>query len=296
MDFHQIDTFRAVMQTRSMTMAASQLHTSQPNVSRVIARLQRETGLKLFERVGLRLVPTPEAEALLREVERAYVGLQAVREAAGRIRTLGSGGLRIAVSAALGIGLMPQALQLFRRQRPGVPVTVHTADSATISQWTAAGYCDFGLASFVADADEVVARLLHRERAVCIVPAGHRLARRRKVRAADLAGEPFISLSPADLSRQRIDKAFDPDLRQLELETPQAATICVMVARGLGVSIVNPLVYRALQLRGVTSLAFEPAIDLECHSLHPRGRPEQALVNEFLEAVRRVLHKPATAR
>jgi DNA-binding transcriptional LysR family regulator len=289
MDFRQVETFRAVMQTRSMTVAALQLHTSQPNVSRVIARLQKETGLRLFERIGLRLVPTPEAQALLREVERAYVGLQTIREAAGTIRTLGAGGLRIAVSAALGIGLMPRALQLFRRQRPHVRVTVHTSDSATISKWTAAGYCDFGLASFLADPEEVDGRLLHSERAICIVPAGHRLARKRKVRAADLAGEAFISLSPNDLSRQRIDAAFDPDMRQLELETPQAATICVMVARGLGVSIVNPLVYRALELRGVTALAFEPAIDFECHSLHSRDRPDQALVQDFLQAVRNVL-------
>jgi DNA-binding transcriptional LysR family regulator len=289
MDFHQIETFRAVMQARSMTLAASQLHTSQPNVSRVIARLQKETGLKLFERVGLRLVPTPEAEALLREVDRAYVGLQAIGEAADRIRTLGAGGLRIAVSPALGIGLMPHALQQFRKHRPHVRVTVHTADSATISKWTAAGYCDFGLASFVADPEEVTGRLLHRERAICIVPAGHRLARKRSVRAADLAGEPFISLDPSDRARQRIDAAFDPDLRQLELETPQAATICVMVGRGLGVSIVNPLVYRVLKLRGVTALPFEPAIHFECHSLHPRGRPEQALVGDFLAAVRAAL-------
>jgi DNA-binding transcriptional LysR family regulator len=289
MDFHQVETFRAVMQARSMTIAASQLHTSQPNVSRVIARLQKETGLKLFERVGLRLVPTPEAEALLREVERAYVGLQTLRDAADTIRTLGAGGLRIAVSSALGIGLMPQALQLFRQQRPHVRVTVHTSDSPTISKWTAAGYCDFGIASFVSDPQEVDGRLLHRERAICIVPAGHRLARKRKVQAADLAGEPFISLAPSDLSRQRIDAAFDPDLRQLELETPQAATICVMVARGLGVSIVNPLVYRALDLRGVSAIPFDPAIHFDCHSLHSRDRPDQALVGDFLQAVRRVL-------
>ena len=291
MDFHQIETFRAVMQTRSMTVAASQLHTSQPNVSRVMARLQKETGLKLFERMGLRLVPTPEAEALLREVERAYVGLQTIRDAADRIRTLGAGGLRIAVSPALGIGLMPQALQLFREQRPHVRVTVHSSDSATISKWTAAGYCDFGLASFLADPDEVDGHLLYRGRAVCIVPAGHRLARKRKVQAADFAGEPFISLAATDLARRRIDEAFAPDLRQLSLETPQASTICVMVARGLGVSIVNPLVLRALELRGVVAVPFEPAIPFDCYSVHPRERPEQALVADFLAAVRQVLKR-----
>ena len=51
MNYRQIECFRAVMHTGSMTLAAAQLHTSQPNVSRAIALLQRETQLKLFERL-----------------------------------------------------------------------------------------------------------------------------------------------------------------------------------------------------------------------------------------------------
>ena len=59
MNFKQIEMFRAVMLSGSMTLAAKQLHTSQPNVSRAIALLQRETQLKLFDRVGVRVTPTP---------------------------------------------------------------------------------------------------------------------------------------------------------------------------------------------------------------------------------------------
>ena len=65
MDFKQIETFRSVMQTRSMTVSAASLHTSQPNVSRLIAKLQKELGFRLFQRVGLRLVPTPEGQQLM---------------------------------------------------------------------------------------------------------------------------------------------------------------------------------------------------------------------------------------
>ena len=289
MNLRQIETFRAVMQTRSMTLAADQLHTSQPNVSRVIAQLQRETGLKLFERIGVRLAATPEAEALLREVERVYVSVQTIGEAAGRIRTLGADGLRIAVSPALGIGLLPQALAVFREQRPNLSVTVHTADAATICKWTAAGYCDFGLASYVALPQEVEGRMLVRERAVCIVPREHRLAGKPKIQPADLAGECFISMPLTDRARQKIDGLFVPETRRLQMETSHAATICVMVARGLGVSIVNPLLYRALGLREVAAVRFDPAIHFECHSVHPKHRPEQALVGDFLDSVRAVL-------
>lgn len=295
MNFRQIDAFRAVMQTGSMTLAATQLHTSQPNISRAMALLQRETGLKLFERMGSRLVPTPEAQALLQEVDRVYVGMQTIRDSAQRIRVLGVGGLRIAVSPGLSIGVVPQAVEAFRAQRPQLAITLHIADSTTICRWTASGYCDFGLAAHVALPQEVRGELIHTERAVCIVPSGHRLARKRKLTPADLAGEPFISMPPYDQARQAIDRLFDPEVRRLELETSHAATNCVMVARGLGISIVNPQLHRALGIPGVEAIPFEPAIYFKCFSVRAKQRPEQSLVEDFLACFQDVMKKRARA-
>ena len=289
MNFRQIDCFRAVMHTGSMTVAATQLHTSQPNVSRAIALLQRETGLRLFDHVGVRIVATPEAHALLREIDRVYVGLQAIGAAADRIRTLGVEGLRIAVTPALGINPVPRILQVFRGMRPHVPVVVTTADSATICKGVSSRYYDLGLSAYVALPEEVDSELVLSQRAVCIVPKGHRLARRRKVVPADLAGESFISASPPDVVRAEIDKVFVPEVRKLEIETTLATTMCAMVARGLGVSIVNPAVLADLGLAGVHALEFEPAIHFDCHLIRAVQLPEQALVADFVEALRIVV-------
>lgn len=289
MDLRELQFFRVVMQTKSMTMAATQLHTSQPNVSRAIARLQRETGLHLFKRVGLRLVPTPEAEALLREVERCFVGVNEIREAAETIRTSGAGGLRVAANPAMTIGLIPDALRLFRKSHPSIFVSVQTADAGTLTKWTAAGLCDFALATYFPDPHSVEGRLLHRSPAVCLLPQGHRLARKRKIRPADLAGESFISIPVSEPARQFIDEVFRPDHRHVDTETTQAVTICLMVARGLGVTLMSPVVYRALAPVGVVALPFEPAVNMEIYSLHARDRVEQAAAQAFLASVRLVL-------
>ncbi|MGD9941633.1 MAG: LysR substrate-binding domain-containing protein [Burkholderiaceae bacterium] len=285
MNFKQIEAFRTVMRTGSMTVAASQLHTSQPNISRAIALLQRETRLKLFERIGSRVVATPEAHALLREVDRVYVGIGSIAEAADRIRVHGVEGLRIAVTPALGISLIPRALQLFREARPGVPVVVHISDSATICKWTASGYCDFGVVAMVALPQEVDSKLIFTERAVCIVPAGHRLAGKRKLRPADLASESFISMPTYDTARRDVDRLFEPETRRLELEVSHASAICVMVARGLGVSIVNPVLQLELGVPGVQAIPFEPAVHFRCYTVHAKERPEQALVGDFVQAM-----------
>ena len=292
MNYRQIECFRAVMHTGSMTLAATQLHTSQPNVSRAIALLQSETQLKLFERVGQRVVPTPEAHALLKEVDRVYVGLQSIGDAADRIRTLGVEGLRIAVSPGIGVSPVPRILQVFRGMRPRVPVVVHTADSATICKWVSSGYYELGLVGYVALPQEVDTTLVHSDRAVCIVPRGHRLARKRKVVPADLAGESFISHASPDVVRAATDRVFNPEVRRLEIETTLGTTICAMVARGLGVSIVNSAVLGELALTGVHALAFEPAIHFDCHVVRARRQPAQALVADFLEAIRVVTRSP----
>lgn len=289
MNFRQIDAFRAVMQTGSMTLAAAQLHTSQPNISRAISLLQRETGLRLFERMGQRVVATPEAQALLLEVDRVYVGMQTIGDAAEHIRAFGVGGLRIGVSPALSIALIPEAVEAFRAERPKVAVTMHIADSATICRWTAAGYCDFGLAAHVALPQEVRGELIHADRGVCIVHSDHALARKRKITPADLTGESFISMPPYDQARQAIDKLFAPEVRRIELETSHAAAACAMVSRGLGVSIVNPRLQRALSIPGVKAIPFEPAVYFKCFTVRAKQRPEQAAVDDFLAAVNAVL-------
>lgn len=286
MNFKQVEAFRAVMLTRSMTLAAEQLHTSQPNVSRLIAQLERETGLPLFSRRSARIVPTPEAEALLREVERAFVGLRTLDEAAQSIRRLGTGALRIGAVPSIAMSVLPRAIQAFRAQHPRVAIAVHTSDSPTVAKWTATGFCDFGLVAYLVDTPGVEARVWHREQGVCIVPADHRLARRRRVRARDLDDEPFISLTHGDGTRAVIDAAFQPDDRRcLTLETPYAATICTMVGMGLGVSVVNPLVSRSLKLPGTREIAFEPEIEFVSYSLHAQQRVEPALAAAFFRCL-----------
>lgn len=288
MNFKQIEAFRAVMLSGSMTVAATQLHTSQPNISRVIAQLEKESGFALFVRIAGRLTPTVEAEALFRDVERAFVGLDSLQASARSIREVGVGTLRVGAVPSIAMTVMSAAIARFRETRPDVAIAVHTSDSPTIAKWTASRFCDVGLVSYLVEMAGIRSDPLRREAGVCIVPAGHRLAKQRRVRAGDLEGEQFISLTRGDGTRAIVDAAFAPDRRVLTLETPYAATICTMVEMGLGVSVVNPLVVRSLRFPGLKVLPFEPAIHFESYVLHNQQYPVPALAQEFLDCVRHV--------
>lgn len=85
-----LEAFRIVCETGSVTRAAEQLQLSQPAVSQLIARIERSFGLKLFDRgLGRRLEPTPSARALYIDVRRtldAMAELEATAVALGHAR------------------------------------------------------------------------------------------------------------------------------------------------------------------------------------------------------------------
>ena len=99
LDSRQIEAFRALMLTTSTVRAAEAMHVTQPAVSRLIRELQEALELKLFERRGARRVPTNEAVSLYREVERSYVGMERIAQAAKELRTRRAGVLSSCTAA-----------------------------------------------------------------------------------------------------------------------------------------------------------------------------------------------------
>ena len=286
MNFRQIETFRAVMLTGSMTAAASQLHTSQPNVSRAIAQLEADVGYELFERLPGRVLPTRGGEALFKEVERAFVGLDSVSEAARGIREMGAGTLRVAAAASISVTAIPLAIRRFSERYPSVRLVVDSSESTTIANWVATRHCDVGFVAYVADKPGVQASLIHTEHAVCIMPADHRLARKKRIVASDLAGERFISLPGGRPSRARVDAAFPRDGRVMALETTFASTICAMVSEGLGVSLVSPIVASVVNVRGVVTRPFKPDVPYPSYMLLPQLAPRDMHASHFISCMR----------
>src|SRR5436853_7818507 len=120
----QIEAFRALMLTASTTRAAQVMNVTQPAVSRLVRDLQAALELTLFERQGTRLTPTNEALALYAEVERSYVGLERIAQAAREIRGRRAGALRIAAMPALCSGFLPRFAGHYLMQRPGLDVAL----------------------------------------------------------------------------------------------------------------------------------------------------------------------------
>ena len=89
-NLRHIEIFHAVMTAGNLTEAAQMLHTSQPTVSRELARFEKVLGLKLFERTRGRLHPTVQGLRLFEEVQRSWYGLDRIVSAAESLRSIRS--------------------------------------------------------------------------------------------------------------------------------------------------------------------------------------------------------------
>jgi len=290
-NLRQLEAFRAVMRTGSVTNAAASLYLSQPAVSRLIADLERSVGFRLFERTkGSAPVPTPEAEAFYHEVQRSFAGLQVLKQAADDIRNFRSGNLHIACLPALATGFIPAVIKEFRAANPAVRIQLQTRSSSTVRLWVAAQQFDLGLATPGGEVQGVRAESFLKTTGVCVLPAQHPLAANPLITPADLRGEPFISLALEDPVRARIDRAFAEAgvERDVVVETQYAMTICGLVRRGIGCAILNPLTAADFSQEGIVLRKFEPAIEFEYMLYLPTFRPPSRMAAEFIELMKQV--------
>ena len=291
MNLKHVEAFRAVMVAGSMTAAAEDLHTSQPNISRLISQLERDIDLVLFKRVGIRLIPTSEGNAFFREVERAFVGLQGLQSAAAQIRNLGTGRVRIAAVPSVGLTLVPHAIQRFQARHPGVTVSLHVNTSGTVNHWTASQFCDVGIAVYSSEASTCEVETLSVDAAMAVLPRGHRLAAKRVLTAEDFEGEAFVSLCNGDGTRTLMDEVFERAgvSRILATEGQYSAICCEMVRVGMGITLAHPIVARDFAGPDIVIRRFLPETLFPMYWLYPPRQPRGRLTLAFAEQVKEIL-------
>lgn len=283
-----VEVFRALMLSGSATRAAEMLFTSQPTISRELARMEQIVGFALFERVHGRLRPTMAALTLFDEVRLAYVGLERVAATAARLREFRDGQLSVIALPAFSHAILPGACRRFMAAHAGVSVSVATQESPVLEEWLTAQRYDLGLTEHdVAPAGTELTPLLAVDE-VCVLPDGHPLLAKCALDLEDFADRPFVSLSLNDPYRILIDEAF----AQLGVaprpvvETPSAVSVCAFVRQGLGLAIVNPLTALDFAGRGLHIRPLTRSFPFRVSLIVPAHRPKNLLVDAFTETLR----------
>lgn len=239
MDIDTLRAFLAVAEGRTVTEVAESSHRTQSTTSRALARLEREIGTQLFQRVGRGLTLTPAGHELVahaRGIAEAYDrGVRAVMDL-----TAPEGGfVPVAFLHTLGTWLVPELIRSFRTERPQVRFNLRQHGDEGLVADLLDGHVDLAITGEPPAHPQITSRLLLREPLRLVVPPDHRLAHRKVVRLHEVAGENFIALRPgfslrAITEELCADAGFTPSIG---FEGEEVETLRGLVSAGLGVAL-----------------------------------------------------------
>jgi DNA-binding transcriptional LysR family regulator len=287
LSLRQIEAFKAVIEHGTISRAAAVLHISQPAMSKMIANLESDADLELFDRIKGRLAPTQQGMRLYDEIDRIFSGVQQVENAIDAIRRDDQGRIAIGVMPALSGSFVQQVTMGFLQRHPQAFCIVMSRSSQLITAWLLTRKLDVGLVSSDVDNPYLLSESLMEHPLVCIMPPGHALAARTLVQAADLDGLPFVSYDLESASGQRVAAMFvEQGIRHnVVLVANVAPTLCEFVAAGQGVSLVHPLMAAGFGERLIVR-PFEPSVPYDFRLCHSRDSRNARLVEDFAEVAR----------
>lgn len=289
MNIRQLEAYRAVMIAGSVVGAAELLEMSQPAVTRLLQKLEKDLNLALFDRRSGRLVPTQEGILLYEEVEKAFVSVDRISEIARDLKSLDVGTLSIASLPLLALDFIPEAVAEFSRLHPTVKVTIHVQMSSKVEEWASAQLIDFGIADFPFERSTFERPGIQADE-FCSTPymvalhADHPLATRSALTSDDLKGERFVDLASTTVGRHIMDQLFVSRRvqRNVVAETNIVALNAKLIAAGMGLGFIDPFTAQSTAARDLVLIPFRPAIPMRLAVLHPVHRPLTLVAREFI--------------
>ncbi len=243
MDLRRVRTFVTVAELGTVSKAALRLHIAQPALSRQIGDLEEELGLKLFDRVGRRLVLSSAGEQLLGDCRSLLGHSDAVGEHAQLLRRGNSGVLKVSASPHLIEGIFPEFLQRYAQRYPNVEVKLIDTVGPEVLAMLERGEIDLAQTLLSAIRPEDKRFESHPLESTDMLAACHpelKLGKGETIEIARLAPYPLLQISAEFMIRTTFDAAcrlagFKPNIL-LECRAPHA--LLAMAEAGHGIAII----------------------------------------------------------
>lgn len=294
----QIEIFRTIMATHSLTAAARHLGVSQPSLSIAIKRLEDQLGIALFARISGRLVPTQEAELIFAEVERVHQQSEMLSDVIYSIVRGDASVFRFGSTPSLGMRLVPKALK--RLQLEGAAGTYY---SDSLSQRDVRDYLLFGQGACVATIAEVNDPVIETAKIasaglVCVVPNDHALAGYKSVTPLALAGEPLISFETTTTHGLLIDETFRRwgVSRNTAVYVHFVEAALSFVTERVGITILDAFSAIDCEVNGLVAIPIENSVSVSAYVHICHLRPRQKGVDRLIEALRDIAAATSNAQ
>ncbi|WP_104663772.1 LysR family transcriptional regulator [Ensifer adhaerens] len=282
----QLRAFIAVAELGQFNIAARNLHLTQSAVSILIRDLEREIGVRLFDRhtrmVSLTLVGQeflPQARKILKDLELAVGD---VRDNA----TLKRGQVTIAAAIVLAATVVPPIIARFLSKYPEISVNIRDMPEEQITPALKRHEVDIAIGTLSEEDPEIAATRLLSDKLMLVCRENHRFAKRKSVRWAELKDETLITLAASNPLRNIVEHNLMrvvPNYRPT-YEVRFSTTAISMIAAGMGVSILPENSGQLASAVGVTTVDLIDPVVMRDVSLLQRRHHSLSPAAEHLKA------------
>ncbi len=283
LNFRQIEVFRAIMLTRTMSAASQMLRASQPGLSRMIKHLEGRLGFLLFDRVHGRLVPTAEANALFIEIEHIHHSIENLDHIVARMGTGENFVFRLGASPSLGRGFAPELLRRLQEAHPRLIIQFDVLSVEQMTDHLLVGRSEYALTIYPIEHPTLTSTLLGTTPLVAVLPEGHALLGSGAIALRELVDERLVSFAPDTPHGRAIAAMSERAAINLRVSTRVrfAETACAFVARGLGVTIVDEQTARDCGFAGIAHAALRDTQSMPIYLHRNRSTPRSKVSATF---------------
>ena len=281
----QMEVFRAVMLTGSISGASRLLFISQPAVSRIVIHTEQTLGLALFNRVKGKLVPTLESEALFRQVDEFYQKALQIDEFARSLAQGPSGTLNLCSSPCLSTGLMARTITQFVKKYPKIKVTYHVTLLSDIAQEVLSHKVDLAVSVMPLQHPNLQVTPLTLGRMVCLVPTGHELCQKPAVSITDLIQFQLIAHDNGIVFGNLVASAFCNVGVELtsHIRIQQTDVACSLVRAGAGIALVDQFTVEGINQDDLRVLPLIEEIRLAPSIVRSALNPHSSHADKFIK-------------
>ena len=286
----QLQAFKTVAEFGSFTRAAERLKVAQPALSLSIRELERELNLRLFDRTTRRVELTAAGREFLQSADKLLADLdRAVRDARD-LSDKKRGRIVVAAPPLLAAMIVPAAIADFNAAFPGIDVGLVDVRNDQILDRLRAGEADLAIGTFDERADGIRREVISQDALTLFCIPTSPLAKKRRVRWADLRGQKLIMLTRDSSIRALTERTLAQaghDAGKPLYEVSQITTAVMLAEAGLGVTVLPAYAWSFARSRDVVSRPLvEPLVTRNVYLIQPDGRSLSPAAEGFARTLR----------
>jgi len=293
MDLRHLEIIRTVAERGSFTAAARTLNVSQSAVSRQVLLLEDELGDAVFLRLGRKVRLTAAGQSLLDLSRRVLADIHDTTTGIRDQQQAPAGTLHLGGGMTVCLHVFPALLKEFRKRQPRIDVKLTTGATPELLERLRSGALDVGLLTLPVDGADLVQVPVMREELLLVMQPSHKLARKRRLSAEDLARQSWVLFERGSSTRRVIDETFAArGIRPrivMETENPEILKALTMIGMGLTILPYQSLAREArsgtLRMRRVEGVSMVR----ETGWVYVRGARVPRIVQQMFEALKRTM-------